>query len=89
MRGRGRLTRMFRTSSCLVASLMFRTFSRLVSSCTCDCSLASDSFSLGEGGLGHRGRRQGGIDKRGSETLGREIIERKIKQKRGLFYLHT
>lgn len=54
MGGRGGLTRMFRTSSCLVASLMFRTFSRLVSSCTCDCSLASDSFSLREEGLGHR-----------------------------------
>lgn len=76
MRGRGRLTRMFRTSSCLVASLMFRTFSRLVSSCTCDCSLASDSFSLREGGLGWEGGggRQGGIDKREEVRHWGEII---------------
>lgn len=40
------LTKRFLISSCLVASLIFRTFSLLVSSCTWSWSLLSDSFSL-------------------------------------------
>ena len=40
------LTSRFVISSCLVASLMLRTFSRLVSSCTLRFNFASDSFSL-------------------------------------------